>query len=76
MDWGEFEDNRSGCTYHPHGAGSYYLISLGGKTPTCSQANEDSELQRVCACIFSDIGTHTNGEPCPVTEIWRVLLVS
>ena len=47
---GTYEDDRSGCTYHPGQQGWHQVMAKGGQSPTCGERNQDQLRRRVCAC--------------------------
>eukprot|EP00122_Pirum_gemmata_P008956 Pgem_evm1s8273 len=59
-----FDDDHSGCAYHPHGGG-WYQIFLKDKSISCEQVNGDKSRQRVCVCgtrSSSNTGTLTDND--------------
>ena len=46
---GLYEDDSTGCTYHPRAPGWYELFKKDGQS-TCSARTEDLDRLRVCAC--------------------------
>ena len=46
---GEYDEDNSGCTYHPDAPGWYQLFKRDGQA-LCSGRNADLNRQRVCAC--------------------------
>ena len=47
---GVYQDNNSGCCYHPGQQGWYQVMMKGGEPPKCSEVSGHRLRQRVCAC--------------------------
>ena len=47
---GQYDDDNSGCTYHPDSPGWYQVLLRDSENPVCEARNADPDRQRVCAC--------------------------
>ena len=61
---GEYDEDNSGCTYHPDAPGWYQVFKKDGAPPKCSERNPDLDRLRVCACqALREVCRATTGPP-------------